>query len=67
ATRNKCVRKEQMKRADLRAKFQEAGLEAEKIDEIVNYIMDINGKDVTLAKNTAPIAQPARAIPLASN
>ena len=42
-----------MKRADLRAKFQEAGLEAEKIDEIVNYIMDVNGKDVNLAKNTA--------------
>ena len=53
ATRNKCVRKEQMKRADIRAKFQEAGLEAEKIDEIVNYIMDVNGKDVNLAKNTA--------------
>lgn len=43
-------RKEQMKRQNLRAKLQEAGLEAEKIDDIVNYIMDENGKDINTAK-----------------
>ncbi len=42
-----------MNRSKLRAKFQEAGLEAEKIDEIVNFIMDENGKDINTAKNTA--------------
>ena len=42
-----------MKRANLRAKLQEAGLEAEKIDDVVNYIMDENGKDVNAAKNTS--------------
>lgn len=39
-----------MKRANLRAKLQEAGIEAEKIDELVNFIMDENGKDINLAK-----------------
>jgi len=39
-----------MKRANLRAKLQEAGVEAEKIDELVNYVMDENGKDINLAK-----------------
>lgn len=39
-----------MKRQNLRAKLQDAGLEAEKIDEIVNYIMDENGKDINQAK-----------------
>ena len=39
-----------MKRQNLRAKLQDAGMEAEKIDDVVNYIMDENGKDINAAK-----------------
>ena len=39
-----------MKRQNLRAKLQDAGLEVEKIDDIVNYVMDENGKDINAAK-----------------
>ena len=42
-----------MKRSDLRTKFQEAGLEADKIDELLNYVMDQNGKDINVARNQA--------------
>jgi len=39
-----------MKRANVRTRLLEAGVDAEKIDELVNYIMDENGKDINLAK-----------------
>lgn len=40
-----------MKRNDVRAKLNEAGVEAEKIDALLNYLMDENGKDINNAKN----------------
>lgn len=39
-----------MKRSDLRAKFNEAGIEADKVDELVNFVMDANGKDINSTK-----------------
>lgn len=39
-----------MKRSDLRAKANELGIEAEKVDELVNFIMDLNGKDINSTK-----------------
>ena len=42
-----------MKRNDVRAKLNEAGVEAEKIDALLNYLMDENGKDINNAKNIA--------------
>ena len=39
-----------MKRSDLRAKANELGIEAEKVDEFVNFVMDQNGKDINATK-----------------
>ncbi len=39
-----------MKRSDIRAKANELGIEAEKVDELVNFVMDLNGKDINSTK-----------------
>lgn len=41
-----------MKRNDIRQKLTAAGVEDDKLDELVNYVMDENGKDINTAKNT---------------
>ena len=42
-----------MKRAEIKSKLLEAGLETDKMDDVLDYILGINGKDINAAKNTS--------------
>ena len=42
-----------MNRKDIKAKLVEAGLEEEKVNDLVDYIMQANGNDINKAKAEA--------------